>query len=84
MDRFLIESPHTVGDCKKVVKSVYALGYLNNCDWGCVSGVHIAWVTVEAENEAQALWVVPPILRAKAKATKVVKFEPEMVRDWKE
>ncbi len=84
MDRFLIESTHDREDCKKVVKSVYAQGYLHNCDWGCTSGVHTAWVVIEAENESQALWVVPPMLRAKAKATKLVKFDPEMVKDWKE
>ena len=84
MDRFLIESPHDPGDCKRVAKSVYAQGYLNNCDWGCTSGVHTAWVTIEAENESQALWVVPPILRAKAKAIKIVKFDPDIVKDWKE
>ena len=84
MDRFLIESPHTPEDCKKVVKSVYAQGYLYNCDWGCMGGVHTAWVMVDAENESQALWVVPPMLRAKARATKLVKFDPEIVKDWKE
>jgi len=67
-----------------VVKNVYAQGYLYNCDWGCKGGVHKAWVIIEAESAGQALWVVPPILRANAKATKVVKFEPEMVEDWKE
>jgi hypothetical protein len=84
MDRFLIESPHDAEDCKKVVKSVYALGYLYNCDWGCQGGVHTAWVTIEAENESQALLVVPPVLRAKARATKLAKFDPEIVKDWKE
>ncbi len=84
MERFLVESPHDPGDCKKVVKNVYAQGYLYNCDWGCTAGVHKAWVTVDAENESQALWVVPPILRANARATKIVKFSRETVEDWKE
>ncbi len=39
---------------------------------------------LEADSESQALWVVPPILRAKARAIKIVKFEPEIVREWKE
>ena len=82
MDRYLVESPHTPADCKRVVKSVYAQGFLYNCDWGCEGGVHKAWVTVEAENESQAVWVVPPILRDKAKATKLVKFDPETVKGW--
>jgi len=84
MDRFLVESPHDTEDCKKVVKSVYAFGYLHNCDWGCMSGVHTAWVTIEAENENQALLVVPPVLRAKARAIKLNKFDSETVKDWKE
>ena len=84
MDRFLIESPHAAGDCRRLVKNIYAEGYLNNCDWGCKGGVHKAWVTIEAENDKQALLVVPYALRANATATKIVKFEPELVKDWKE
>jgi hypothetical protein len=82
VDRFLVESPHEPGECKKIVKNVYAQGYLYHCDWGCEGGVHKAWVIIEAENADQALWVVPPILRVNAKATKIVKFEPDKVRDW--
>jgi hypothetical protein len=82
MDKFLIESPHTGEECKRVVKSVYALGYLNNCDWGCEGGVHTAWVTIEAENERQALFVVPPVLRNKARAIKLTKFSPDLVKEW--
>jgi hypothetical protein len=82
MDRFLIESPHEPGDCKKVVKDVYAEGYLHNFDWGCKAGVHKAWVTIEAESASQALRSVPHALRATATATKVVKFDAEMVKEW--
>lgn len=77
MDRYLIESPHAAGDCKKVLESVYAQGYLNNFDWGCMSGNHTGWVIIEAENESQALWVVPHFIRSKAKATRLVKFDRE-------
>ncbi|HME19686.1 MAG TPA: hypothetical protein VKF15_08130 [Nitrososphaerales archaeon] len=84
VDRFLVESPHEPGECKKVAKNVYAQGYLYNCDWGCMSGVHKAWVMIEAEDEKQALWVVPPILRSNAKAFKLVKFDPEVVKEWEE
>jgi len=82
MDRFLVESPHTAEDCKQVVKNVYAEGYINNCDWGCEAGVHKAWVTIEAESESQALWVVPYSLRAKATATKLVKFDAATIEAW--
>ena len=84
MDRFLIESPHEAKDCENVVKSVYAQGYLHNCDWGCSAGVHTAWVTIEAENEKQALWVGPPILRANARAIKIVKYDEETLKEWKD
>jgi len=84
MDRFLIESPHEPEECRKIVKNLYALGYLYNCDWGCKAGVHKAWVTIEADSESQALWVVPPALRERAKAIKIVKFTPEMVQEWKD
>lgn len=42
MDRFLVESPHKPGECKKIVKNVFAQGYLYNCDWGCTGEVHKA------------------------------------------
>ena len=83
MDRFLIESPHTQGDCKKVVKDVYAEGYLYNFDWGCGDGVHKAWVTIEAEDAKQALRSVPYTLRANATATKLMKFDAKTVEEWK-
>ena len=84
MDRFLVEAPHDPKDCKRVVESVYAQGFLYHCDWGCVGGVHTAWVTIEAESESQALWVVPPILRDNARAIKIEKFDPETVKGWKD
>ena len=82
MDRFLIESPHTAGDCKQLVRNVYAEGYLYNCDWGCEGGVHKAWVMIEAEDEKQALLVVPHSLRTNATATKIVKFDADTIKKW--
>ena len=83
MDRYLIESPHDADGCRQLVMNVNALGYLNNCDWGCTGGVHKAWVIIQAENEKQALLVVPFPLRKNATAIKLVKFDPEMVKEWK-
>ena len=82
MDRFLVESPHTIHDCKMAVKLVQSLGYLANFDWGCEAGVHTGWAVIEAENEAQALGVVPALVRNKARAVKVTKFLPEVVDKW--
>ena len=82
MDRFLVESPHTTQDCKLAVKLVQSMGYLNNFDWGCKDGVHTGWAVIEAENAAQALGVVPAIVRNKARAVKLNKFETAMVDKW--
>lgn len=84
MDRYLIESPHEVGDCRKIVKDVYAQGYLHNVEWGCKAGVHKAWVIIEADSEGMAIRVVPPVLRPQAIAVRLVKFDAEMIKTWSE
>jgi hypothetical protein len=83
MERFLIESPHTARECKMVVKLVQSMGYLNNFDWGCGEGVHTGWAMIEAENAAQALGVVPALIRNQARAIKLLKFTSEIVDKWK-
>jgi hypothetical protein len=82
MERFLIESPHTARECKMVVKLVQSMGYLNNFDWGCREGVHTGWAMIEAENAAQALGVVPALIRNQARAIKLSKFPSEIVDKW--
>jgi hypothetical protein len=64
------------------VKLVQSLGYLTNFDWGCEGGVHTGWAVIEAENESQALGVVPALVRSKARAVRVTKFLPEIVDKW--
>ncbi len=76
MDRYLVVSPHTAGDCKQALKEVHAIGYITHFDWGCMDGDHTGWVVLEAESVQQALMVVPPMQRHKAKAVKLVKFSP--------
>ncbi len=74
MQRFLIETPHTARDCDMLVSQITAMGYLYHFDWGCPDGVHTGWAIIEAENEAQAHLVVPPIVRSKARVVKLTKF----------
>jgi len=81
MDRFLIESHHSPPECEKAVKAVFAMGYLLNFDWGCKAGVHTGWVTIGAEDEKQAILVVPPFLRNKARAIKLVKFSSDLLKE---
>src|SRR5262249_11292550 len=63
MDRYLIETPHTGQECLDLIKLLNAQGYLWNFDWGCKTGIHSGWIIIDAENEAQARLVVPPLVR---------------------
>ncbi len=76
MDKYLVISPHTAGDCKKALHEVNATGYITHFEWGCMDGDHTGWVMIEAENTQQALMVVPSMQRHNAKAVKLVKFSP--------
>ena len=80
MDRYLIETPHTAEDCQKLVDEIYAMGYLTHFDWGCKSGSHCGWAIIEAENEAQARLAIPPLVRGKARVTKLTKFDADDVK----
>ncbi len=79
MDRYLIESPHELKDCARLLQQLKAMGYLYNFDWGCKAGVHIGWAIIEAESEAQARLAVPPWVRSHARIVKLNKFSPEEV-----
>lgn len=35
MDRYLIESPHELKDCARMLQQLPAMGYLHHFDWGC-------------------------------------------------
>jgi hypothetical protein len=37
--------------------------------------VHTGWAVIEAENEAQARLMVPPLVRGEARVVKVTKFD---------
>ncbi len=79
MDRYLIESPHTEGNCHLVIKEVRAKGYLHRFEWGCADGVHCGWAIIEAESEGQARMIVPSIVRSDARVVRLVKFDPDQV-----
>jgi hypothetical protein len=74
MDRYFIETPHTVQNCRNLVDLVKAAGHLDHFDWGCMGGVHCGWAIIEAENKAQARLAVPPLVRGQARIVKIVKF----------
>ncbi len=81
MDRFLVISQHTLEDCRLAVEhfAKYNAGFLTHFEWGCYDKDHNAYAFIEAETHEQALLSVPPFLRQKAKAIKVVEFSPKKV-----
>ncbi len=77
MDRYLVISPHSIEECQHVVEQVEAAGYLTHMDWGCEDNDHTAYAEIEAESHEQALMLVPALIRRKARAIRVVKFDPK-------
>ena len=80
MDRYIVESPHAAGDCKKALKDVLAAGYLSHFDWGCADGDHRGWVIIEAASPKEALMVVPSSYRPNAKVVRLTKFSREQIQ----
>ena len=83
MPRFLIEVPHPeeVVACARVVQVFLATGshFLTHADWGCMDGVHSAWIIVDADSKDQARSIVPPPFRSGAKIIGLNKFSMEQI-----
>ena len=83
MPQFFIEVPHPEETlaCAKIVKVFLSTGshFLTHADWGCMDGVHSAWLTVEAANKEEARMVVPPQFRSQAKVVGLNKFNLEQI-----
>ena len=82
--KYLIIAPHTPEQCLAVLDDINQKdkGLLKKMDWGCTSGDHTGYLTVDAESDAAALKVLPEKERAGAKAIKVVKFSPEEIKQF--
>ena len=83
MPKFLIEVSHP-SDHEGCVRAVQALlthwicsnesHYITHSDWGCRSGVHKSWLTVEVDSEDDAMRIVPPDFRRDTKVIPLNKF----------
>ncbi len=85
MHKYLIEDSHESSHihCVQALDAFLQAGahYLTNAEWGCRAGVHTAWIIVEAENDAEARLMVPPVIRKSAKLVRVNRFTPEEIRE---
>lgn len=83
MPQFLIEVPHPEETlaCARIVKTFLSTGshFLTHADWGCMDGVHSAWLMVEVANKEEARMIVPPQFRSQAKIIGLNKFTLEQI-----
>ncbi len=88
MHKYLIEDSHEPShiECVRALDAFLQAGahYLTNAEWGCRVGVHTAWIIVEAENDAEARLMVPPVIRRSAKLVKLNRFTAEDIREMRE
>ena len=83
MPRYLIESPHepdTIA-CARVVQVFLATGshFLTNAEWGCMDGVHSAWILVDVDSKEEARAILPPAFRAGARIVAVKHFTMDQI-----
>jgi hypothetical protein len=83
MPTFLIESPHepdTVA-CARVVKVFLATGshFLTHAHWGCMDGVHSAFLIVDVADKQEARGILPPAFRADAKIVRLHHFSMQKI-----
>ena len=87
MPRYLIEVPHDNNQrsCDLAVKALKSTGshFFTNAYLGCRDDVHIAWVHVEVDTREEALRVVPPTFRDKARAIRVDKLTLDKIYKYK-
>jgi hypothetical protein len=83
MSRFLIEIPHEAEKmaCLKAIKVLQETGshFLTHADYGCLDGVHKAWLIMDVDSKHEALMIVPRAYRPKARIVKLNMFSVEEI-----
>ena len=78
MAKFLIEVPHGADKnaCDQAIQIFLQTGshFLTHADWGCLDGDHKAWIIADVNTKEDAMYIVPPAFRAKAKIVKLTTF----------
>jgi hypothetical protein len=83
MPRFYIEIPHEeeAVACLRAVKVLQETGshFLTNACYGCMDNDHTARLMIDLDNREDALMIVPPAYRQKAKVVQLISFSREEV-----
>ena len=85
MSRFLIEVPHAANTaaCLQAVRIFLNTGshFLSHAHWGCLDGVHKAWLIMELDDKEQARNVLPPAYRRHAQIVQLNEFSMEQIEE---
>ena len=85
MPRYLIEVLHDNNKqaCNEAIRVFKTTGshFLTNADWGCSDDIHKAWIMADLDNKEEALFIVPPSFRQKAKVITIPKYAFESVKE---
>lgn len=83
MSRFLIEVQHEAEQlaCARIVEAFLSTGshFLTHAEWGCLDGVHTAWIIVETDSREEARLILPPAVRAQARIVALNRFTKEQI-----
>ena len=83
MQKFLIEVPHDSDPvaCSRAVQVLLSTGshFLTHAEWGCLDGVHSAWMILELESKAEALALVPTAFRSATRVVGLNRFSLEKI-----
>jgi hypothetical protein len=84
MAQYLIESPHTKDECLRALDELVEKkpDLLNESWFGCPSGDHTEYATVQASSEMEARGMLPEFLRDKARVVEVAKITPDQVKSF--
>jgi hypothetical protein len=78
MARYLLEVEHSAEalECLRAIQIFLKTGshYLTHAEWGCKDGDHKAWMIVDVDTKQDALTILPPAYRTKAKVVGLTKF----------
>jgi len=82
MAKYLIHASHEPEECVRLLDSYLQAGahYLTHAEWGCHAGVHEQWLMVEADDDAAAVLMVPPVMRKQAQLIPLNHFSPDDIR----
>ena len=85
MQRFMIEVPHEAEKtaCIRAIKILQETGshYLTNADYGCMDGIHKAWIVVEVGSKEEARNILPRAYRQEARVVALSKFSIEEIQE---